>query len=121
MKSYLTKSFTKRLQIFLLALILSCLCSPSIFADTIVDQDKKQENQQQEIKGSITNISGEILAGVFVHIKEKNQGEPSDSEGKYNIKASIGDTLQFSLIGYKDMEVIIHKNLINIQMEKSQH
>lgn len=45
------------------------------------------------------------LPFVTVHIKNQNKGTTTDSEGNFRIMATRQDTLRFTFVGYKSLEV----------------
>lgn len=60
---------------------------------------------QNTITGNVTSDEGEDLVGVTVLIKNGTTGTSTDENGAYSIKASSGDVLVFSYIGYSTQEV----------------
>jgi hypothetical protein len=74
--------------------VLTILCTLSIFAYA---QDKL-------ITGRVTDASDEALPGVSISVKNKKTATISDAKGEYKIKASIGDILVFSSVGYVKVE-----------------
>ena len=66
--------------------------------------------QEKSISGTVTAKSdGEALPGVSVVIKNATttRGTETDFDGKYSIKASVGDVLTFSFVGMKSYSVTI--------------
>lgn len=61
----------------------------------------------REISGSVTDASGEPLIGVSVLVKETSAGTITDFDGKFTVSASVGQTLQFSYVGYTTQELKI--------------
>ncbi|WP_296150109.1 von Willebrand factor type A domain-containing protein [uncultured Flavobacterium sp.] len=73
--------------------------------------------QERTISG-IVSESGIPIPGVNVVVKGTNRNTQTDFDGKYFIKASKGETLIFSFIGYKTKNVIIQdKDIINLELE----
>lgn len=62
------------------------------------------------VSGIVKDIDGRPLQGTSVIIKGTNKGVQSDELGKYNIKASIGDTLTFSYLEFETIEFQIIKD-----------
>lgn len=77
------------------------------------------QSQEKLIKGIVTSASdGLPLPGVSISIKGTTNGTQTDFDGKYEIKANIGETLVFSSLGYKTAEIIVGKlNVINVAFE----
>ena len=73
--------------------------------------------QERTISGVVSE-QGLPLPGVNVVIKGTMRGTQTDLDGKYSIKASKGETLVFSFIGYNTKNVIIKdKDVINLELE----
>ncbi|PQJ74976.1 SusC/RagA family TonB-linked outer membrane protein [Polaribacter gangjinensis] len=56
--------------------------------------------QEKTVSGTVSDSSGN-LPGVSVLIKGTKTGTETDFNGKYTIKAKVGDILSFSYVGYK--------------------
>lgn len=89
--------------------VLTILCTlSSIFAYA---QDKL-------ITGRVTDASEEALPGVSISVKNKKTATISDAKGEYKIKASIGDILVFSSVGYVKVEKSVSAaTTLNISLE----
>ena len=61
--------------------------------------------QQSEVRGTVSNDSGEKLAGVLVAVKGTNRSTLTDDNGVYAIKASRGEVRLLSYIGHERKEV----------------
>jgi len=73
--------------------------------------------QQKTVSGTVSDESG-VLPGVSVLIKGTNKGTETDFDGKYTLKAKVGDVLVFSYIGYKTVEKTVGtSNSINVRLE----
>lgn len=72
--------------------------------------------QEKTISGTVSDASGS-LPGVSVSIKGTSKGTETDFDGKYSIKANIGDVLRFSYVGYKTLEKKVGaSNTIDVAM-----
>ncbi len=65
--------------------------------------------QNLEVKGTVTDNSGEPLPGVNVVVKGTKKGTVTDFDGHYKIKVPKGSVLVFSYMGYGDKEVRVNK------------
>ena len=75
--------------------------------------------QQKTISGTVSEESGP-LPGVSILIKGTNTGTETDFNGKYSLKAKVGDILVFRYLGYKTVEKTIGAaNAINVTLEES--
>ncbi|HYW33971.1 MAG TPA: TonB-dependent receptor [Balneolaceae bacterium] len=76
---------------------------------------------QQQIKGKVTDASsGNPLPGVNIKVKNTTTGTTTSSKGKYNLSvSSMRDTLVFSYIGYKTMQVPIRgRTTVNVALKR---
>lgn len=72
--------------------------------------------QEKIVSGIVTEL-GIPLPWVNVFVKGMNQGVQTDSDGKYAIKASVGQVLEFTLLGMKTSTVTVGaSNSINVVM-----
>ncbi|QMU66053.1 MAG: DUF3520 domain-containing protein [Flavobacteriaceae bacterium] len=72
--------------------------------------------QQKKITGTVSDASG-ALPRVTIIIKGTTNGTETDFDGKYTIKANIGDVLIFSYLGYQTVERTVGTaNSIDIKM-----
>src|SRR6185503_5921102 len=73
--------------------------------------------QTKTIHGIITDASGTALAGVTVRVQANSKSTISDLNGRYEIKASVGDVLEFSMIGMKREQITVGAtNEINVRL-----
>lgn len=73
----------------------------------------------QNVTGTVSDEQGEPLSGVTVTIKNgaANYGTVSDLNGRYDIKASRGQTLVFTYIGFKTTERKVSGTTLQVTME----
>ena len=72
--------------------------------------------QTQEISGTVVDDQNLPLGGVSVAIKGTNKGTITDFDGKFNIEATMGQTLVFSFVGFDNKEVEIQSTQMNVTM-----
>lgn len=79
-------------------------------------------SQEKIIKGKVSDASGP-LPGVTIQIKGTKTGTSSDYDGKYTIKAKVGDVLEYSYLGYKSVRKRIKKSssIINVTLKESEN
>jgi TonB-dependent starch-binding outer membrane protein SusC len=72
-----------------------------------------------DVKGKITDENGKALKDVSVQNKNTNQGTATDAGGNFSLKASVGDVLEFTFVGYKtrQFKVASEQAAINISMQ----
>ena len=75
--------------------------------------------QEKTISGTVTSKSdASTLPGVSVVVQGTTKGTETDFDGKYTIKASVGEKLSFSYLGMKTQTVFIGaSSTINIVLE----
>lgn len=62
--------------------------------------------QDQEVRGSVRDSTGALLAGVSVTVKNKQSiGTTTDLNGRYILKVPANSTLIFATIGYETKEI----------------
>ncbi len=61
--------------------------------------------QTQHATGTVVDEQGEPLVGVSVFVKGTKNGESTNLDGKFSVKADKGATLVFSYVGYATKEV----------------
>lgn len=63
--------------------------------------------QAATVTGTVTDNTGEPLIGVSVFVKGTQNGASTNIDGQFTVKASEGDVLAFSYIGYRPQEVTV--------------
>ena len=81
-------------------LILSCFAVALSFAALA----------QQEVKGVVTDETGEALPGVAIVIAGSSKGVITNIEGNYSIQVETGATLLFSFVGMVPQEIEVGNN-----------
>lgn len=72
---------------------------------------------QNTIQGLVYDASGP-LSGTTVQVVGKATTTVTDSQGRYSIRASQGETLRFSSIGYKTVDRLIGSNAeVNVTLD----
>ena len=76
--------------------------------------------QEKEITGIVYDENGMAVPGVNVTIPSINRGVQTNFDGEYSIRASVGQKLVFSFVGYVTKEVTVgNSNQINVTLETS--
>lgn len=75
--------------------------------------------QTTTVSGKVSDADGNGLPGVNIQVKGTSTGTSSDFHGNYEIKASQGDILVFSFLGYSPKEVVITGSTLNVTLEES--
>ncbi len=75
-------------------------------------------SQEAQISGTVSDANeGISLPGVNIFVKGTTVGTTSDFDGKFTLKASRGDTLVFSYVGYESKEVLVtNQTSLNITL-----
>lgn len=75
--------------------------------------------QQKTITGTVSDKAGP-LPGANVVVKGTSTGTQTDFDGKYTIKATEGQVLEFSYVGYNTKQVKVAKsNVINVVLAEA--
>ncbi len=59
------------------------------------------------VTGTVVDSYDEPLIGVSVLVKGTNNGMSTNIDGEFSLKASVGDVLQFSYVGFKPQEATV--------------
>lgn len=101
--------------------------------ETVVAQEKPVQEQTDlkylnkasdsvekfKISGTIIG-DGNKLQNATITIKGTYIGTQSDENGKFNLMVKVGDTLNFSFLGFEEIEKVVDKlDLMNVQLNKS--
>ena len=74
--------------------------------------------QTDGISGKVTDETGEPVIGAGVMVKGTTVGTITDIDGFYSIKASAGQIIEFSSIGYVSQEVLVGTaSVINVVLK----
>ncbi len=82
-------------------------------------QPEKEEVLAAEIKGAVKGADGEPLAGASVTVKGTRETSVTNANGQYSINALPSQTLVFTYVGYKTIEVQVgSRTSIDVTLEK---
>lgn len=62
------------------------------------------------IKGKVSDDTGEVLIGATVQVKGTTTGVITDADGVFSIRASSGQTLVISYLGYQALEKVVRND-----------
>ena len=72
------------------------------------------------VKGKVTNVRSEPLAGVSVTVKGTTTGTSTDASGNYSIDAPAYGTLVFSYVGFATREMPVNgRSSVDVVLEES--
>lgn len=101
----------------------SNIVDDNIWLDIYLEERQSHPNsnvhQNRIIKGKVTDINGNPLAGATVLVKDKKTGTVTNSEGYYDFGIEEdGSTLSFYMKGFKSKDVNVEgKEEINVELE----
>ncbi|TDK47946.1 SusC/RagA family TonB-linked outer membrane protein [Algoriphagus formosus] len=76
-----------------------------------------QELEFIDIRGKVSDASGQPLPGVTVIIEGTTTGTVTDIDGNYSLSASEGDILVFSFVGFESQRISVgNQTTIDIQL-----
>ena len=79
----------------------------------------EKKDDQSIVKGVVLDQTGLPLPGVNIIIRGTNTGTQTDFDGNFQLKASKGDVLTVSYLGYKTQSVTVGSGLVvNITMQE---
>lgn len=70
----------------------------------------------QNVTGIVKDENNETLTGVTVILKGTSVGTITDFDGRYEIKAAVGEKLIFSYVGYNTVEKTVEGSTLNITL-----
>ncbi|NVO18894.1 MAG: SusC/RagA family TonB-linked outer membrane protein [Bacteroidetes bacterium] len=101
-----------RLVVRFLVIILITICANQAYA---------QNETMRKLYGQVTDMTDKNpMPGVSISIKGTQSGCTTDINGTYNISASKGDILVFSMIGYEKQEILVNNQaVLNVGLKVS--
>ena len=76
--------------------------------------------QDIEVRGTVTDKSGETIIGANVKVKGQTTGTITDIDGKYTINVPTNGTLDFSYLGMTNQSVSVNgKKVINVVLSEN--
>ncbi|WP_298651337.1 SusC/RagA family TonB-linked outer membrane protein [uncultured Proteiniphilum sp.] len=75
---------------------------------------------QTQVRGIVTDESGDPVIGATIQIKGTSQGTVSDIDGNFTLSAPAGGTLVISFVGYATQEVAVSANVRVILREDAE-
>ena len=95
--------------IFILMLTAVCFTAPA------------QQGTPLTIDGSVVDaITGETMPGVSITIKGRLSGTTTDINGKFSIRAYMGEWLVFSFLGYEPQERLVSGSITGMVVDLSE-
>ena len=74
---------------------------------------------QQEVTGTVTDVSGLPIPGASVLVKGITQGTTTDFDGIFTINVTNDAILVFSYLGYTSQEIeVLEKKVINVTLQE---
>ncbi len=78
---------------------------------------QEKPSSDKQIKGKVTDETGEPLIGVNIQVQGSASGVITDIEGRYSIEAPVGSTLNFTYIGYTPQNVkVTDRSVYNVTL-----
>lgn len=76
--------------------------------------------QELTVTGQVTEAgNGMSIPGANILVKGTTQGTTTDMDGKYSIKMNKGETLVFSFLGFKNIEIQVNESrTLDVEMEE---
>lgn len=100
-------SLRSKLNVFFLTFSLLLIASFSAFA------------QQKNIEGKVSDKEGNPLIGVSIKVIGTQKGTMTDIDGAFEIEAQVGQSIEFSYLGFAKQQVkISNRAALNIVLEE---
>lgn len=93
-----------------------------VTAGGVVSLRKKTvpDNKDKYLSGIVRDENGDPVAGAFVFVKGTRISTFTDAEGRYSIDAPSNSTVEFSLLGMKDVATKVeNRAVMDVVMEES--
>lgn len=86
-------------------------------------KEQKNTNSKQQpvisVSGIVTDASGEPIIGANILVEGETEGTVSDYDGRFTIKAAVGDKLKISYIGYIPQVITLDsQKTLNIKLKE---
>jgi len=95
----------------------NAVATPNAFADPAVLTVEKQQNVSGVVRDANT---GETMPGVSIVIKGTAMGTQTDGDGRYSLRADVGQVLVATFLGYKPTEHVIASATADFGMEQDE-
>lgn len=95
------------------------LMDKQILLNPVKTEEISDLRKKVEVKGKVTDDSGNPIIGAVVKIKNGDVYSISDESGNYSIETMYDDVLVFSSIGYSESEISVRgRSILNVVMEE---
>lgn len=75
-------------------------------------------NQQEQVKGTVVDETGEPMIGVTVKVKGSTTGAITDLDGNFTLNAPAGSVIEISYVGYTTQSIkAVAGKAINVKMQ----
>jgi TonB-linked SusC/RagA family outer membrane protein len=68
------------------------------------------QEQSKTVNGIVTNFGGEAVSGANIEVESSKFVTTTDKDGKFTVKAKIGDVINIKHIAYKSEQIKIQNN-----------
>ncbi|NNK71421.1 MAG: hypothetical protein HKO96_13145 [Flavobacteriaceae bacterium] len=105
-------AMNRTVTILLFSLFLNSVCSSVVYGQSIKTNEK-------EIYGIITYLN-EPITDVNIVVSGTSAGVRTDKDGKYRIKAKIGDKIKYSHVSYQTVHIVVEDvtSVLNIELKE---
>lgn len=90
-----------------------------VFTTSVLQKVNAQtQNEKVVIRGTVTDVNNQTLAGANIAVKGKQAGAVTDSNGKFSIEVRKGEVLVISYVNMTTTEIVAEKNTtITVQLQ----
>src|SRR6188508_2117636 len=99
-------NYGPRIKLKSLVAAITLMVTPGLFVPP-ADAKMPGYYQQKPVTGKVTDDKGEGIGNVSVSIQGTNRGALTNPDGTFSVNATPGETLLFSIVGYKRASVVV--------------
>lgn len=111
-------------KVYLKGMLVSALLISPILSGVTVQEAKASTTsitqQKMKVQGNVTDPSGEPLVGVSVKVKNSGMGAITDMDGHFSLEVPPSAILQFSYVGFKNVEAKASRQEMHVTMSNSE-
>lgn len=118
--TFLPNAHPKSLASVVLMLLLMLFPFTGNASEVTADESSPVQAEQQDnvVRGTVVDETGEPLAGVSVIIAGTTTGTATDFDGRFEIKAKRGDVLEVSFIGFVTQNVTVTGGSLRVVLKE---
>jgi len=94
------------------------ICTIWLFLFLCLALSAQEKNKKYTIQGTVYDETSQPMPGVTIYLRDEvSVGTISDNNGKFSIRASRGDMIVFSFVGYEKVEYLVTEEKQNLKIK----